>query len=348
MIKLQTAGQTLIDGAGMPRLGVFDGEFESLNICDTALRVGGLPLPKFLVSMRVKEWFHAGIITPTAYIGAAIIDTKIAGASFVSYINRDGTGAFDYSKKGAPGRARVPKDMLESKGDFTATGYHVGVVTGLRAGVHEFRIRVDGRGGNPSVDADLRGFEDPGKVAAMVVSMPVGGSRTAYSHKCVIRCEGSLKVNGVELMGGGPSYMLVDYHKALYPRHTFWKWATFAGAGPDGLPMGFNLTKNCVADDWEFNENCLWEGGRMHLLGPAAFEFDHDDVMKPWIIKSMDGAADLVFTPNGIKCESMNAVIMKTSFKQAYGLFNGTITAGGRKFAVSNLFGMCEDHDSYW
>jgi hypothetical protein len=349
MRRVLPKAKSLVDEAGMPRLGVFAGEFENLNIYDSALRISGIPLPKSAVRFRTKEWFHAAVITPEAYIGFAVVNMKFLGMSFVSFTKRDGTGAFEHRKQGLASKASVPVDMLHSRGGFSSKGYEFRVETGLDSGRHAMELNVKPSGKAPAVDLKITGFEDPAKIAAMVVSMPVGSARAAYSHKCVIPCEGSLVVGCEELLGEGKmGLMVIDFHRALYPRHTFWRWATFAGWGDDGMPVGLNLTKNVVVDDWEYNENCFWEGGKMHLLGPAVFEFDHRNVMLPWKIKSADGAVELVFKPLCEKGEKVNAGIIADNFKQVYGTFSGTVSAGGKQSEIRDLFGVCERHDAIW
>ncbi|MBI5526593.1 MAG: DUF2804 domain-containing protein [Deltaproteobacteria bacterium] len=348
MRRILSAAETLVDEAGMPRLGVFDGEFARLNIEQSALRLSGIPLPRGIVRMRTKEWFHAGVILPRGYLGFAVINSKVLGLSFVSFIHRDGTGSFEHSLKGRPGLARVPGDMRSGEGGFAKEGYEIKIATGLDKCVHTVRISAPARGGSPAVEADLRMLEDPTKVQAMVASLPVGSAMTMYTHKCAVACEGSVKVDGAGQLGGEKAIAIIDYHKALYPRHTFWKWATCAGWDAGGGIVGLNLTKNVVSDDWEYNENCLWEGGRMHLLGPAVFERDQADVMLPWKVRTADGAADLVFTPVGKKVENVRMVIARSDFCQVYGTFRGTVRADDTTHEIRDFFGTCEDHDAIW
>jgi hypothetical protein len=348
MRRILPAAETLVDEAGMPRLGVFDGEFGRLNIEQSALRISGIPLPRGVVRMRTKEWFHAGVILPRGYLGFAVINSKVLGLSFVSFVNRDGSGAFEHSLKGRPSLARVPADMRASEGGFAKDGYELNVSTGLDKGVHAVTIHAPARGGSPAVNAELKFFEDPAKTQAMIASLPVGSAQTMYTHKCAVLCEGSAKVDGAEQLGAEKAIAVIDYHKALYPRHTFWKWATCAGFDSGGGIVGLNLTKNVVADDWEYNENCLWEGGRMHLLGPAVFERDTNDVMLPWKVRTADGAAELVFSPVGKKVEIVRMVIARSDFIQVYGTFRGTVRAGDTTHEIRDFFGTCEDHDAIW
>ena len=348
MRRVLPATETLVDEAGMPRLGVFAGEFDRLNLEDSTLRASGIPLPRGLVKLRIKEWFHAGILLPRGYLGFAVINSKIVGVSFLSFIRLDGTGAFEYSHKGAARLARVPADMRDGAGGFKKEGYEIAITTGLAKGGHTARVRVAAGKERPAVEADLKAFEDPAKVEAMIASLPVGASSAMYSHKSAIVCEGSVRVGGEELLGAEKGIMVIDFHRALYPRHTFWKWATAAAFDASGGVLGFNLTKNVVQDDWEYNENCLWTGGKMHLLGPAVFEHDPADLMKPWKVRTADGAVELAFTPVGQKGERVRMVVVRSDFFQVYGRFNGTIRAGGATHEIRDMFGTCEDHDALW
>ena len=109
MRRVLPAAPTLVDEAGMPRLGVFAGEFARLNLEDTTLRASGIPLPRGLVRFRVKEWFHAGVLLPRGYLGFAIINSKMLGLSFTSYINLDGRAVEHRTRR--PRGKKVPADM---------------------------------------------------------------------------------------------------------------------------------------------------------------------------------------------------------------------------------------------
>jgi hypothetical protein len=86
----------------------------------------------------------------------------------------------------------------------------------------------------------------------------------------------------------------------------------------------------------------------MHLLGPAVFEHDPADLMKPWKVRTADGAVELAFTPVGQKGERVRMVVVRSDFFQVYGRFNGTIRAGGATHEIRDMFGTCEDHDALW
>ena len=78
------------------------------------------------------------------------------------------------------------------------------------------------------------------------------------------------------------------------------------------------------------------------------FTRDPDDIMKPWQVRTADGAVELLFTPVGQKSERVRMVVVRSDFFQVYGSFKGTIREGGTVHEIRDLFGTCEDHDARW
>ncbi len=141
---------------------------------------------------------------------------------------------------------------------------------------------------------------------------------------------------------------LLDFHKAYYPRRTFWKWATFATIDAAGSLLGVNLTHNVIQDDTRNNENCIWHGNHLSLVGAARFDIPKDR-MQPWRIRTDDAAVDLELIPQGRRREKVNLGFVKSAYDQPYGLYSGTLLdSEGVRHRVEKVFGLAEDHVSLW
>jgi hypothetical protein len=141
---------------------------------------------------------------------------------------------------------------------------------------------------------------------------------------------------------------LLDYHKADYPRKTVWRWATFGTIDGAGKLLGVNLTHNVIEDDARWNENCIWHGNCLSLVGPARFDIPKDP-MRPWAVRTEDGAVDLLLTPQGLRRERVNLGLAGSAYDQPYGLYSGTLVdSAGVTHAVEEAFGVAEDHVATW
>jgi hypothetical protein len=219
----------------------------------------------------------------------------------------------------------------------------------LSCAVHELEVSADARRGIPRLSGSFRCLHDLAAVQPMVVSMPVGRRRFAYSHKVALPVQGSLTVaDRTYVFEPESAVAVLDVHKAHYPRHTFWKWATCAG-WVGGRLVAFNLTKNVVRADDVDNENAIWVDGKLVRVGPATFERAGTDPESSWSVGSNDGAIELTFTPKGRRSENTNIPgVTRSCFDQFYGVFSGTLIADGERVELEDTWGLCEDHDSIW
>jgi len=170
-----------------------------------------------------------------------------------------------------------------------------------------------------------------------------------YSHKVALPLEGEIRV-GDHLFSAkaDQSFALLDIHKAHYPRHTWWRWATFAGRDQRGKSVAMNLTCNINTEDDRLNENAIWVDGRIQHLSKALFDYNPKHIRDPWQLRSEDRQVNLTFTPAGERCENLRLGIVRSVFHQLYGTFSGEIHFGGETLEISSCFGLCEDHDSIW
>ena len=189
----------------------------------------------------------------------------------------------------------------------------------------------------PEVQADLACLM---KATPLSVCLPVGRGRAMYSQKVPLPVEGTLQWGSRRIeLAADQTTGIFDIHKAHYPHHTWWRWATLAGRDDRGSLVAINLTHNLVQDD-AFHENALWIDGELSLLPKPAFDLAGD----AWTVEAGDGTA-LRFDGDGERREDLDLLgLLRSRFRQRYGRFSGT--AAGR--AISGAWGLMEDHDSRW
>ena len=280
-------------------------------------------------------------------------------------------GAFEHTRQGAFLKRHIARELWDDTTSIQAPGYAIRIHNNLAKGQHRFHLDIQATQKKttktprlPAVRGEFRALHDLSRIDPLVVVLPVGPNQAMYSHKVALPVEGHLELGalGPQTTGPGPttgqrlhldpreSVILVDVHKAHYPHHTWWNWATFAGRDDTGRRLALNLTHNVNPHDRRTNENALWIDGRAHRLGAARFQIPNAETSssQPWRIHTTDGRVHLTFHPRGARSQHLDLGVLKTSFRQPYGTFNGTIKLGEETLHIRDLTGVCEDHDSLW
>jgi len=331
---------------GKAQFGRYGQPFRDLNLIEADC---GIPRLFGLRRLRLKQWVHIAVVHHEWYLSLALVDLGFLGTSWLHLFNRRTGQAFEHTRKLPPGRLRTPENVWDHSGQIDTRGYRVRAHDHLHQQVHRFEIDVKAKGPLLAVAGTVTLHEVPARTQPLVVLLPLGPNRPMFSHKSACPVSGALDIGGEKVEFAPDRHTgLLDYHKAFYPRNTFWRWATFATIDSAGRLLGVNLTHNVIKDDTRFNENCIWHGNRLTLLGAARFDIPKDR-MQPWRIRSEDGRVDLELVPQGRRRESVNLGLVKSAYDQPYGLYSGTLTdSEGVRHHVEKAFGLAEDHVSVW
>ncbi len=338
-----TPPRMVVDGK-VAEYGAFVEPLREANLLDADLRIGGLKAPWLIRDFRLKEWEHFGFITEDYYFGMVIFDAKFMGLSFFYVFNRKTGEHFEHSRNG--GLTRVGRELWHAECTFKHLGYSMEFENRLDRGFHRISARIKGKPGKPGIEAELFMLEDPDRFEPLVQVSPVSENRPFYTHKAAAPAEGFVSLGGKRVeLNPERDVCVVDVQKTFYPYRMFWDWATFAGYDDSGRLLAMNSCQNFMTDDEDFNENCTWVDGKITLLGAVRFDFDMDELMKPWKVRAPGGGLDLTFTPEGDRFDRFSVGVAMSDFHQLLGRFNGTMTSpGGAETRVENLFGICEWH----
>lgn len=331
---------------GEAQFGRFAGPFRDLNLGDAEC---GIPRLLGLRRFRLKEWVHIAVVHQEWYLSLAMVDLGFLVTSWLHLYDRRTGKAFEHARKLPPGRFQAPANMWDHSGRFAAWGYRVSVHNHLERQVHRFEVEVMAKGQLLAVVGSLVLHEDPARTQPLVALLPLGRNRPMFTHKSACPTSGVLNIGGerVELTPDR-CVALLDYHKAYYPRNTFWRWATFATVDAMEGILGVNLTHNVMGDDTRLNENCVWHGNRISAVGAARFDIPRDP-MRPWTIRTDDGNVELQLVPQGLRRERVNLGLVRSAYDQPYGLYSGTLMdSEGRRHNVEKAFGLAENHTARW
>lgn len=336
----------MVEQDGTINFGTFRTPFTNVNILDVPLYSSERNVPAFWKKFRLKEWQHFGIVTPTYYFGMVIFDAKFMGVSFFYAYDRIKNTRFEHSVQLPGGAARIAGQVYDDSCELTKKGYSLRFENRLKDGFHKIIIDIDGKRNRPSVKGEITVFEDLKTIEPLVQVSPVTQFRPFYTHKVAMPAEGTIKLGDKEIkIDRKQDIALLDEQKTYYPYSSFWKWSTAAGYNEYGELLAFNLCQNMIADDEDFNENCMWVDGKIYCLKAARFKFEENNVLRPWEIRTQDGYLDLLFTPSGERAEKLSIGLIESNFHQPFGMYNGRFKdENNRIYPITNFFGLAEHH----
>jgi len=130
---------------------------------------------------------------------------------------------------------------------------------------------------------------------------------------------------------------VIDDTAGYHRRDTEWRWSAGVGITGDGRNVGWNLVDG-VNDDLEASERTLWVDGKPSELGPVAFAGDLASV-------AFAEGGELRFHEWSAREHSLNALLVRTQYRQPFGTFSGELP-GGLELAQGH--GAMEWHEVRW
>ncbi|MCL4233168.1 MAG: DUF2804 family protein, partial [Deltaproteobacteria bacterium] len=297
--EVKPTPRRMIEAGRVVEFGHFRDEFRDLNIGEADI-FGIGALGRIANPFRLKEWQHFAVFNDDVLLTFVIVNTHYLSNSFCYVVDRRTGTMTEHHREAPPWTARVAKGIHNDRCAFRGRGYDIEVINRLDEKRHDARIAIAPGKRAPDIDAAITMHADPDRHPPLVVALRLADNRPAYSHKMACPVSGRVRVGEREYaFDPACSLALIDVHKAYYPYRMTWSWASGAGFDPDGRIVGFNLTHNCVTDDEENNENAIWIGDRLCVLGAARFSFEERDLRKPWKIATTDGRCEVEFFPAG-------------------------------------------------
>ncbi|HPQ67532.1 MAG TPA: DUF2804 domain-containing protein [bacterium] len=344
---LQPTPPSAVKDGKVVSFGLFREPFRDMNLRNVRLVDAGEPLGGFLTGFRLKQWQHIAFISRDFLLAFAIVDAHYMGSSFCYFVNRQ-TGEYFEHHCEAPGKAaRISRELWHDDCRIDKRGYFIEVRNRLAESRHYISINISAKAGKPAIKAELEIVEDLQKVQPLIVILPINDEqRPLHTHKTPGPVSGEIQIGEQKYtLNEKHDIAMIDVQKTFYPFNTFWKWATCAGYDKEGNLIALNLVNNMIRNDQEFNENCLWVNDKLTPWSAVRFEFDENNILEPWHIRTTDGNCDLTFRPLGERADKINLGLILSDYHQPYGLFNGTVVdADGKTHELNDFFGVTEHH----
>ena len=336
----------LIDSSGKVRTGLFKAPISDINYRDFRLRTPmGKPAGAFKRWFGFNQFQFCSVISDDIIVGVAIAHPRLATVSFAYFYEPKTARLFRYNLKTLPIGNSVVLSQQPYAGEWR-----------FKQGRYDCRMWYDNNTGERHValrtrdgaEADIRFSEQD--FEPMRICTPADLNGFAFTQKMGgIAAKGSVKHPqlGDFDLEQARACATMDWTAGYLRRRCFWNWTCPSGMLPDGRYIGVNGA--CGVNETSFTENCFWVDGKLHKVDSLKFDYDPDDLFKPWQISSFDGKLDLLFTPQGTMDERNNFLIMASAFDQMFGQYQGTLrTDAGEKITVDGLYGFTEEHYAKW
>ncbi len=189
------------------------------------------------------------------------------------------------------------------------------------------RLRIDDR----DVAVDLALDERAG-----IETVCPSGASYAWTRK-----QGGVRAHGTAALSGRQHVIdaraVIDDTAAYYERRTSWRWSAGVGAANDGRLLAWNLVSG-INDPPAGSERTIWVDGEP--LEPRPVEFA-DDLAA---VRFADGGS-LSFSAEAMRERRENLVLVRSSYRQPFGTFEGRLEAG---IELAEGYGVMEAHDVLW
>lgn len=144
------------------------------------------------------------------------------------------------------------------------------------------------------------------------------------------------------------SYAVLDYGRGIWPREATWNWG-MASQRMRGRRIGLNFGGKWT-DGTGMTENAIFVDGIMTKIHEdVLFEYDRNDFMKPWTIRSkFSETVNLTFTPFFERVAKTDAKLIRSEVHQVIGYYNGLVKLENCSLRISQMIGCAEEHIAKW
>lgn len=336
--------KSLVNADGTCVFGTFDREFEDLDLVRAKKPTHA---PQAANRLKLTLWEAAEVHLKHGVLLAVVCDMGIFGKTLNIFYDKRTKKVYAWDTNLKSRDTIIAPNLIHGRVSEARTGVsHVLYINHFEKGQCRLKGYHQDKENSIKYHFSLTRISRPS-----VVSIPFGENRPLYSQKDFFKAEGSLTINGEEMVCDENSTAVVDDHRGYYPRRTHYDWVTTMGrpeiSGEEKF-FAFNLTRNQSLDQEKYNENLIWFEDRTSLLPPVTFTRspetkDFKDHAK-WLIRDEHDMVNIDFDVYGINPMIMHAAIVNIDYYVAFGVLNGYVRdEDGNKYILDGMMGMGED-----
>lgn len=345
-MKFQPQPSQLVDSQGQLALGLFPETVARINGKHADYRTPmGKAAGPLARHFHYKQFQYFGVISKDLLAGCALAHTGYLGMAFF-YIFEPTTGTLrEYTWRSPLGRhlqmsdsPRQGESRFRQKGVDIRLGYEEDKIRGL---TKTLSVKMAG------LDLQVR-MEEGLEYQPMSLCTRTGINGWVYANKVAGKAvNGTLTQQGTSLdLASLQACGHHDFSAGYMRRETFWNWACLSTQVGE-TRLGLNLS--CGVNETTFSENCLWVDDQLIPTDGTTFEYNRDDLMQPWQIRTLCGQVALQFTPHGNHRERLNLGLFASNFNQLFGSFSGEIRLqDGRVIPIEKHYGFVEEQYAKW
>ncbi|MBI2058538.1 MAG: DUF2804 domain-containing protein [Nitrospirae bacterium] len=292
--------------------------------------------------LRLKEWDYLGIFDGDQFITVMI--------AHLGYLAIGAIQVLDLKSKQKVVERMAPSPLgfgclMAKSSEMGTSRLHL---PGHLVQFEHSPIGREIRGRWPGVDVELHADPLPRGHDSIVMHTPIGDRGYYYNHKTSgLRVTGSIHLKGKSIHLGKAALATLDWGRGVWERITFWNWATACGYLGDGRSIRLNL--GCGFGDLSAaTENCFLVDGKIVKLGNVTFEYDVENLERPWRMQGDDGSLDLQLQPLYLNTKKTHLGFAWSRLHQVFGEFNGTVRHGKQTIRIKGLRGWAEEHRAHW
>ena len=297
---------------------------------------------------RKKKWNYWNIVSEKYLFCIAITNFDYAAIAFTYLYNLE-TNVFIEKTliipfgKGCDMTDNVRENIHLKNREMTLSFTEEKGYTKIYVECHKFKNEL-------SLNAEFI-IEHPNNFETLNVVIPWDKKRFQFTSK-----QNCLPAFGTVTIGTeifyfktGEAFGSLDYGRGIWPRRTFWNWATSSGIH-EGKSIGLNLGGGWT-DGTGMTENAILYDGRINKISDnMIFDYNRENIMKPWRIKTQDSnRVDIEFTPFYDRIATTNLVVVKSNMHQVFGRFSGSVVLDNKEeVTIHNILGCAEEHYAKW
>ncbi|MFN2425943.1 MAG: DUF2804 domain-containing protein [Candidatus Binatia bacterium] len=298
--------------------------------------------------LRKKRWNYWCVQTERYFFAAGIADLDYAATGFVYLV--------DIRRK-----VVTERSVVRPFGRGITLGERVGSTAALRSRSMTFSETHDDNVTQLLVTCD--NFDEGERLSAAIrviypddfdtlgVVVPMDHAHFQYTSKHIaVPVAGRVRIGRNEIpFDGVDAFACFDFGRGVWPRSTTWNWG--AGSGyVDNANVGINLGGKWT-DGTGATENAVFIDGRMiKIHEDLEWSYSSLNYLLSWRVRApRSGAVDLLFEPIVERKSNVDAVFVRSSVHQVFGIWSGTVRGEhGETIEIPYLFGWAEEHRALW
>ncbi len=305
--------------------------------------------PKF----RIKEWDYYYIGNKDHGLALTVSDDgyiSLVSASVLSFGERPWEVTKTILGFFPMGKFNMPKTSKEGDVHFSKNGteFHFVHEGEKRRHLTGFYKKFGKAGEDLHWDIVLEETSDN----SMVIATPWPKKHHFYYNQKINnqRANGYFKVGDLSF-DCGSCFGVLDWGRGVWTYDNTWYWSSL-NTSLNGVPFGWNLGYG-FGDTKAASENMVFYGEKAYKLDDVRFDIPlnrkgKDDYMTPWKFRSSSGDVQMDFKPVMDRFADTNALIIRSTAHQVFGLFSGFLILDDRKVSFEDLPGFAEKvHNRY-